>query len=117
MKKIMVVDDEREICNFVKDFFQERGYAVITALNGEEALELIKDEEELTVMLDIRMPRMDGLETLRRIKKIKPNFRVVMVTCIDDIEKMEEAKRCGAETYITKPLVLDELVKAVMEDD
>jgi len=115
--KILIVDDEREICNFVRDFFRERGVEVITAPNGKEALELIKDEKYLTVLLDIRMPLMDGLETLRRIKKAKPDFKVIMVTCVDDIEKMEEAKRCGAETYITKPLVLNELLKAVMNSD
>ncbi len=114
MIKLLVVDDECEICNFVRDFFKERGVDVITAPNGQEAMELVKDEESLTVLLDIRMPKMDGMETLRRIKKMKPEFRVIMVTCIDDIEKMEEAKRCGAETYITKPLVLDELLRAVM---
>ncbi|MBL7070608.1 MAG: response regulator [Candidatus Omnitrophica bacterium] len=116
MIKVLVVDDEQEICNFVRDFFKERGIEVITALNGEEALEMIKNEEELTVLLDIRMPKMGGMEALRRIKKEKPRFKVIMVTCIDDIEKMEEAKRCGAEAYLTKPLVLKELLKVVMNN-
>ena len=115
MKEIMVVDDERDVCDFVKSFFQERDFKVITAMDGKQALELLEKEKPLVILLDIRMPHMDGLETLRHIKQKRPATDVIMVTCVDDIDKMEEARRLGAATYITKPLVLDELVKAVME--
>lgn len=114
MTKILAVDDEKEICNFVSDFFKERGYEVLTAGNGYEALKIVEKEEDLLVLLDIRMPKMDGIETLRLIKEKKPDTQVIMVTCVDDLEKMETAKEYGAETYITKPLVLDELLNAVM---
>lgn len=113
--KILVVDDEQDICNFVKNFFEERGLEVLTASNGEEALAIAENEEPLLVLLDIRMPRMDGIETLRCIKKKRPKDRVIMVSCVDDLDKMDEAKRLGAEAYITKPLILGELVKAVTD--
>lgn len=114
MTRILVVDDERDVCNFVKGFFEERDYEVLTAHNGKEALEIInKEVGPLIVLLDIRMPQMDGLETLKEIKAKRQDDKVIMVTCIDDLERMDEAKKLGAYTYITKPLVLDELIKAV----
>ena len=115
MVKLMVVDDEREVCDFVKNFFNKRGFQVFAELNGEEALKLIEKEDPLIVLQDIRMPGIGGIETLRKRKAKSPNNRVIMVTCVDDIERMETAKNFGADGYITKPLVLDDLVKAVME--
>lgn len=115
MVKILVVDDEQDVCDFVKNFFEERGFKVLSALNGKDALAIVENEDPLIVLLDIRMPQMDGIETLRNIKKTRPNDRVIMVTCVEDIDKMDEAKRLGADAYITKPLVLDELIKAVRD--
>ena len=65
--------------------------------------------------MDIGLPGIDGIETLRMMKEMYPNNRVIMVTCVDDVHKMDDAKKLGADGYITKPLVLDDLVKAVME--
>ncbi|MBL7069615.1 MAG: response regulator [Candidatus Omnitrophica bacterium] len=115
MVKLMVVDNERDICDFVKNFFTLRGYEVFTALSGEDALKIIETEDPLIVLQDIRMSGIDGIETLKVIKEKRPNNRVIMVTCIDDLSKMEKAKKLGADGYITKPLVLDDLVKAVSE--
>ncbi len=115
MVKIMVVDDERDICDFVKNFFTLRGYQVYSAHNGEEAQRIAEKEDPLIVLQDIRMPGYDGIESLIRIKNRWPNNRVIMVTCIDDIEKMKAAKQYGADGYITKPLVLEDLVKAVTD--
>ena len=115
MVKILVVDDERDVCDFVKTFFEERGLSVLTASNGKEALAVMQKEDPNVVLLDIRMPYMDGVETLCNIKRMRADNKVIMVTCVDDLDKMDEAKRLGADGYITKPLVLDELVKAVMD--
>ena len=115
MIKILVVDDEPDVCNFVNNFFSMRNYQVFTALSGEEALKIVESEDPLIVLQDIRMSGIDGIETLRRMKKKRPNNRVIMVTCVDDMERMDKAKELGADGYITKPLVLDDLVKAVTE--
>lgn len=115
MVKILVVDDEKDICDFVKNFFGLRGYEVYTALNGEDAVKIAEREDPLIVLQDIIMPGIDGIETLKRIKKKRPNNRVIMVTCVDDMDKIKQAKELGADGYITKPLVLDDLVKAVSE--
>ena len=113
MRKIMVVDDEHDICDFVKNFFQERGYEVLTALSGEDALEMAKKEKPELILLDVRMRGMDGIATLRHIKDMDKNQKVIMVTALEDQDKMDEACKLGACEYITKPLVLDHLEQAV----
>lgn len=113
MKKILVVDDEHDICDFVKTFFSDRGYVVFNALNGEEALSIVKTEKPDIVLLDVKMPGMDGMATLKHIKDIDRDIVVIMVTALEDQDKMNEAYRLGAADYITKPLVLDYLEGAV----
>lgn len=113
MPKLLVVDDEHDICDFVKNFFQERGYDVLTALNGDEALAFVKKDHPDLVLLDIKMKGMDGIATLKHIKELDRKQKVVMVTALEDREKMEEACKLGACDYITKPLMLDHLEQAV----
>lgn len=109
MKKILVVDDEVDVCDFVMDFFGKRGFKVFHAHNGKEALPIVESEKPDIALLDIRMPEMDGITTLAAIKKSYPDTEVIMVTCIDDLEKMKDAEKLGAACYITKPLELDDL--------
>ena len=113
MKKLLVVDDEHDICDFVQTFFQERGYAVTKALSGEDALIIIKSEKPDLVLLDIKMKGMDGIAVLKHIRDIDKKVKVVMVTALEDQERMDEACRLGACEYITKPLILDNLENAV----
>ena len=113
MRKILVVDDEHDICEFVSGFFTERGYHVLTALNGDEALSVIKKEKPELVLLDIKMKGMDGIAVLKHIKTFDKNITVLMITALDDQDKMNEASRLGAADYITKPLELDHLEMAV----
>ncbi len=113
MKKILVVDDEHDICDFVKSFFTERGYKVVAALSGEDALEAIKHERPDLVLLDIKMKGMDGIAVLKHIRDLDKKVKVVMVTAMEEQDRMDEACRLGACEYITKPLVLDNLENAV----
>jgi len=113
MRKLLVVDDEHDICDFVKNFFQERGYTVLTALSGEEALNITKTDKPDIVLLDVRMKGMDGIATLKHLREIDRTIKVIMVTALEDQDKMNEACRLGACEYITKPLVLDHLEEAV----
>ena len=115
MVKLLIVDDEKDICNFVQNFFSIRGYQVFTANSSDEAFKVAEMEDPLIILQDIRMPGLDGIETLKKMKEKRPNNRVIMVTCVDDVGRMEEARNLGADTYIVKPLVLEELVKAVTE--
>lgn len=113
MHKIMVVDDEHDICDFVKNFFQERGYEVLTASSGDEALDVAKKEKPELILLDIKMKGMDGIATLKHLREMDKGQKVIMVTALEDQDKMAEACKLGASEYITKPLVLDYLEQAV----
>jgi DNA-binding NtrC family response regulator len=113
MRKLLIVDDETDICDFVKNFFQERGYSVSTALNGEDALAIVKSDPPELILLDIKMNGMDGIATLKHIRDINKSLKVIMVTANEDQDKMDEACRLGACEYITKPLVLDHLERTV----
>jgi len=112
--KILIVDDEMDVCDFVKHFFEERKYRVFTALNSAEGLRLLRREKPHIVLLDVKMPGTDGIETLKKIRDFDKNVIVIMVTAVDDHHSMEQARKLGAARYITKPLVLEELEAAVL---
>src|SRR5688572_14582687 len=111
MKKMLVVDDEDQITDFLKCFFEERDFQVKTAASGSAAIQLVSYFAPDIVLLDVMMPKMDGLEALKEIKQITPKTKVIMVTAIETKEKIEEAIRLGADNYITKPLSLEYLEK------
>ena len=113
MPKLLVVDDEIDVCNFVKNFLEERGYEVFTAMNADDGLAIAKREKPALVLLDIKMKGMDGLAALKHLKEFDRNQKVVMVTALEDQDKMDEACRLGACEYITKPLMLDHLEQVV----
>ena len=115
MPKIMVVDDELEICAFLKSFFEERMYEVITATSGEEALRKVEKEHPQVILLDLKMPGRDGIEILRELKQKYPKIKVIMVTAVETSDKIEQAIRLGADNYITKPLSLEYLEMDVKE--
>lgn len=115
IKKLLVVDDEEEICDFLKSFFEDRQYTVETAHSGIQALEKVKAFSPHIVLLDIQMPEMDGMKTLKVIKSENPKIKVIMVTAVETQEKIEEAMRHGADNYITKPLSLEYLENDVQE--
>jgi len=113
MKKILVVDDERDTCDFVKGFFEERGFQVLMAQSGAEALNIVRAEKPDVVLLDIKMKQMNGIETLKKIREKNKNVKVIMVTAVEDQDKIDIAHTLGVCKYITKPLILDELASSV----
>ncbi|MFH1201705.1 MAG: response regulator [Candidatus Omnitrophota bacterium] len=111
--KILVVDDEEDQREVISYYLANRGYDVVTASNSREALaKLLMDKPQL-ILLDIRMPQMDGMECLRRIKKLEEDVPVIMVTCITDIDTAKKALGLGAVDYITKPLGYSALETAI----
>ena len=114
-KKILIVDDEDVVRDFLKCFFENRGYEVAVAGDGAKAFELVAVFKPEVVLLDIQMPGMDGLQALKQIKGVYPQVKVIMVTGVGAQAKIEEAKRLGADNYITKPLNLACLEKDVRE--
>ena len=114
MARILVVDDEQDVCDMLEKFLKIKGYEVSTALSGEDALALVKKEKPHIVLLDIRMPEMDGLECLERIKEIDKEIGVIMITALKQEEVGKKAMELGAYDYITKPLSLQYLQDCLM---
>ena len=115
MTKLLVVDDEPEICDFLKSFFEDRGFEVRTALSGEDALREAEAFRPQVMLLDIKMAGIDGLSVLKKVKQRLPRTKVIMVTALETTDKIEEAMRLGADNYITKPLSLEYLENDVRE--
>ncbi len=117
--KILVVDDNEEFCRNMTDILELRGYKVTTASDGLKALELIKQDDFILVLLDIKLPVMGGVETFKKIKEIVPNTPVIMITAQAVEDLIREALREGAFGVLKKPLDLDSLFalieKAVAE--
>jgi DNA-binding response OmpR family regulator len=113
MRKVLVVDDEPQAVELLEEFLTAKGYAVVGASGGEEALRRLKEERPHLMLLDIRMPVMDGLEVLRRAREIDREVGIVMVTAVNEESIGREALRMGAYDYITKPLDFDYLERVL----
>jgi DNA-binding NtrC family response regulator len=107
--KVLVVEDDERIRSLFEDALSILGYHVTTASTGGRAIELIQGQLFDTVICDIRMPEMDGLEILREIKRHDPSVEVVMVTGYPTVNTAVEALKLGAYDYLAKPVRLDEL--------
>jgi len=114
-KKILIVDDERDTCEILVEMLVEEGYQTFFALTGQIALNKVKKEKPDLVLLDIKMPQMDGIEALNRMKKIDKDIVVVMITAYGDLDTAKEAMRLGAHDYVTKPFDLN-FIKAVIRE-
>ncbi|HWP23236.1 MAG TPA: sigma-54 dependent transcriptional regulator [Candidatus Binatia bacterium] len=106
---VLVVDDEKVLAGAMGDYLGRHGYTVGVKYSGEEALATIDQEPPDIVVLDYRLPRMDGLEVLRRIKEMRPEVEVIMLTAHGSVESAVEAMKGGAFDYLSKPLDLEEL--------
>lgn len=116
MKRLLIVDDEADVRDFAASFFKKRQIEVSTASSGEEALDALKDKPFDLVLLDIIMTGIDGIETLRRIKELSKETKVIMVTGRKPEEEnaFDTCSSLGALDYIHKPLELDELERIVL---
>lgn len=102
-KSILIVDDQDDIRSVLKDFFLSKNFEVFEAESGEKAIELVSCKDFSTVLLDVQMPGMTGIDTLRHLFKIKPGLGVVMVTGSQNHEDVNEAVKMGAYGYVLKP--------------
>jgi two-component system response regulator AtoC len=109
MSKVLVVDDEVEVVEFLCNFLKRSNIASQKAINGEGALKAFQESRPDWVLLDIKMPDMDGFEVLKELKKRQADVKVMMITGRDDKESQSKAKKLGALDYIVKPLDLEEL--------
>ena len=110
---VLIVDDEPSILQSLGGLLTDEGFEVMTAYNGYEALKIVDAESPDLVLLDIWMPGMDGLETLREIKKENPFIQVIMITGHGTIETAVKATKLGAYDFIEKPLSIDRVILAI----
>ena len=103
VRRIMIVDDEPDICDCLEQFFRSRGFAVQSAFSGEEAVERLNEGEVDCIILDVLLPGLTGLEVLKHAKALHPQVRVIVVTAVDDEGVQETARRYGADAVISKP--------------
>ena len=116
MGKLLIVDDEADVREFAANFFRRRKVDTLTAASGEEAIQIVGKEKVDLVLLDINMTGISGIETLKRIREINGDVKVVMVTGTKPHEgaSFDQCKELGAIDYIHKPLEMEELEKVVM---
>ena len=113
MPRVLVVDDEPVAVELLHAFLADKGLDGITACDGEEALRQVKDHRPHLILLDVRMPKLNGLEVLKRVREIDHEVGVIMVTAVNEEETGREALKLGAFDYITKPLDLPYLERAL----
>src|SRR5689334_12935103 len=107
-EKILVVDDDPDIRTILGDRIDSLGYTVITAENGQKAIEKVAQEEPDLMFLDLQLPQMNGLQVLKKLKDY-PELPVIIITAFGTIEKAVEAMKEGAFDFITKPFSPDHL--------
>jgi DNA-binding NtrC family response regulator len=107
--RILIVDDETVLASAIANYLGRQGYAVNVKFSGEEALQFIEQDTADVVVLDYRLPRIDGLEVLRTLKENGRELEVIMLTAHGTAEGAAEAMQVGAFEYLSKPIDLDEL--------
>lgn len=113
MSTVLVIDDEESVTEFLREVLEDAGYRVETATDGYRALELVQEIPPDAILLDIRMPDLDGLQVMERIQQIDGGLPVILMTAFGTTEMAIQAMKAGAFDYIVKPFNLDELLLTV----
>lgn len=112
-EKILIVDDQYGIRILLNEVFQKAGYQTFQAANGFQALEIVDKHSPDLVLLDMKIPGMDGIEILKRMRVVEPDIRVIIMTAYGELDMIQEAKDLGALTHFAKPFDIDEIRDAV----
>lgn len=113
--KLMLVDDEKRYLQTTAKLMEKKGIEVVTAQSGEQALDLLRTHDVHVVILDIKMPGMDGFKTLRAIKTLYPQVEVIMLTGHATMDSAIEGLQFGAFDYVMKPADIDDIVNKAYE--
>ncbi len=111
--KILVIDDEDSMCNFMEIMLAKEGYQVNSATSGKDGIRLLKEQNYDLVIADLNMPEMSGLDVLREVKSFKQNQDLIVMTAYASVDTAIEAMKQGAADYITKPFKVDEIKLAI----
>lgn len=112
-EKILIVDDQYGIRILLNEVFHKEGYRTFQAANGYQALEIVEQHSPDLVLLDMKIPGMDGIEILKRMKVKDADIRVIIMTAYGELDMIQEAKDLGALTHFAKPFDIDEIRAAV----
>lgn len=113
--KLLFVDDETSLLAVCKKFFDFKNYSVFTANSGLEGLKVADHEKPDLIILDLKMPGIDGLETLKRIRKKNKKTKVIILTGYGTAEHIREGSKLGISDFISKPFDMNELSHMIME--
>ena len=113
VEKILLVDDEKDFLDVMSERIEARGMEVTTADSAMKALELVKSGNFDAIIVDLMMPAMDGLQTLKAIKEKNPDLQVILLTGHATVEKGIEAMKLGAMDFLEKPADLDKLTEII----
>ncbi|WP_027408046.1 response regulator [Anoxybacteroides tepidamans] len=111
--KLLIVDDQYGIRILLNEVFQREGYTTFQAANGVQALEIVQKHQPDLVLLDMKIPGMDGIEILKRIKAMNQYIKVIIMTAYGELDMIQETKELGAIMHFAKPFDIDELREAV----
>ena len=116
---IAIIEDEKDLCHALSDGLEKAGFKPVVAQNGQDGLQLIQSAKPDLILLDISMPKMDGIEMLSKLRKTEPpgtKTPVIILTNIDDFARMAEAIELGAKGYLQKSeWHLDDVIKKIRE--
>ncbi|GGH87076.1 two-component system response regulator (stage 0 sporulation protein F) [Pullulanibacillus pueri] len=115
-QKLLIVDDQFGIRILLNEIFEKEGYQTFQAANGANALQIVEKEKPGLVILDMKIPGMDGLEILKRIKKDNKEIKVIIMTAYGELDMIKEAVDYGAITHFAKPFDIDEVIEAVKKE-
>lgn len=113
MRQIVAIDDEEDVQGMIRDHFEPRGYSVRTASDGEEGLELCRQSKPDLVLLDLKMKKLDGEQTLTRLLEIYPDLKVLVISAYQSDLIRRKILQLGAKDYLEKPVSIIDLEKIV----
>ncbi|MBT2688660.1 response regulator [Bacillus sp. ISL-47] len=111
--KILIVDDQFGIRILLNEVLQKEGYDTYQAANGVQALDIVSKHSPDLVLLDMKIPGMDGIEILKRMRVVDKDIRVIIMTAYGELDMIQEAKDLGALTHFAKPFDIDDIRAAV----
>lgn len=115
-RRVLIVDDQFGIRILLNEVLQREGYETFQAANGPQALDIVKKYPPDLVLLDMKIPGMDGIEILKRMKQMDQNIRIIIMTAYGELDMIQEARDLGALTHFAKPFDIDDIRKAVREN-
>ena len=113
--RVLLVDDERELVDTLVERFELRGIEAVAVTSGAEALKQVSQSDFDVIVMDVKMPGIDGLETMKRIKGIRSEVQIILMTGRGSVEENNVSRREGAFDYLIKPVNIEELIRKMNE--